>query len=122
MAKKSSLKTILVKIEGSYNASVTPTASANAVKVVSIDISPIVADEVSREVIRPYFGNQEVLLANERVEATIVVEMTGSGTAGTAPKYDPLLQSCGLAHATTASSDTYTPVSDGFKTSSLCCA
>lgn len=115
MAKNSKLKTILVKNEASYNASTSPSASANAVKVVSLDVTPIVADEVSRELIRPYFGNQQVLLANERVEATIVVEMTGSGTAGTAPKYSPLLESSGLALTTVSStSNTYAPESDGF--------
>ena len=44
------------------------------------------------------------------------VEATGSGTAGTAPKFGPLLQSCGMSAATVASTSvTYsfvTPVTD----------
>ncbi len=121
MAKNSKLKTILVKNENSYNASTTPTGSANAVQVTSLELTPIVADEVSREIIREYLGNQEVLLANQRVEVSIVVEMTGSGSAGTAPKYSPLLESCGLNLATTASSATYTPESSSFGSCTIWC-
>ncbi len=60
---------------------------------------------------------------------TFQTELKGSGTAGTAPKYGPLLKSCGMAEAiVAATSVTYTPasasvpsltmaiVSDGLKT------
>ena len=122
MAKNTKLKTILVKNESSYNASTTPSGSANAVKVTSLELTPIVSDEVSREVIREYHGNQQVLLANQRVEVSVTVEMTGSGTAGTAPKYSPLLESSGLALTTVSStSNTYAPESSGFGSCTIWC-
>ena len=122
MAKNSKLKTILVKNEPSYNGSTTPTGSANAVQVTSLELTPIVSDEVSRETIRPYLGNQEVLLANQRVEVSITVEMAGSGTAGTAPKYSPLLESSGLALTTVSStSNTYAPESSDFGSCTIWC-
>ena len=121
MAKNTKLKTILVKSEASYNASTTPSGSANAVKVTSLELTPIVSDEVSREVIREYHGNQQVLLANQRVEVSVTVEMTGSGSAGTAPKYSPLLESCGLNVASTASAVNYTPESSGFGSCTIWC-
>ena len=121
MAKNSKLKTILVKNEASYNASTTPSGSANAVQVTSLELTPIVSDEVSRETIREYLGNQEVLLANQRVEVSITVEMAGSGTAGTAPKYSPLLESSGLNLTTSSNSVTYAPESSDFGSCTIWC-
>jgi hypothetical protein len=52
---------------------------------------------VSRNLVRPYLGASEQLLANTRVEVTFAVELAGSGTAGTAPRFGRVLQACGFA-------------------------
>ena len=56
-----------------------PTGSANYVQVIDLNIEPVVSDEVSRDLIRPYMGNYEVIPANTRVNVTFDVEMAGSG-------------------------------------------
>ena len=115
MAKLTRKKTILVKKEASYAASTTPTGSANALRVSDLSIEPVMSDEVSRSLIRGYLGNQQVLLSNTRVKVNFDVEMAGSSSAGTAPKYSDALLACGMALTTVAStSNTYAPVSDSF--------
>jgi hypothetical protein len=76
-----------------------------------LNIEPIVSDEVSRDLIRPYMGNYEVIPANTRVNVTFDVEMAGSGSAGTAPKYGAILKACGLSETVVSSTSvTYAPV------------
>ena len=104
-----------MKTESSYGSDPSPTGSANAVLVRDLNIEPIQSDEVSRDLIRGYLGNYDVLLANQRVNVTFDVEMAGSGTAGTEPHYSPALKACGLAVTTVSStSNTYAPVSSSF--------
>lgn len=80
-----------------------------------LNITPQQSDVVSRDLIRPYLGASEQLLANTRVECTFSVEFAGSGTAGTAPRYGKALQACGLSETVAAgTSVTYAPVSSSF--------
>jgi len=80
-----------------------------------LSITPQQSDIVSRDLIRPYLGASEQLLANTRVECTFSVELAGSGTAGTAPQYGKALKACGLSETVAAgTSVTYAPVSSSF--------
>ena len=111
MPKLHRKRSILAKAESSYGTNPTPTGSANYVQVIDLNIEPAVSDEVSRDLIRPYMGNYEVIPANTRVNVTFDVEMSGSGSAGTAPKYGAILKACGLSETTvTSTSVTYAPV------------
>lgn len=119
MAKLTRRQLIVVAAESTYNTDATP-AGTDAVLVRNIDFTPIQADTVSRDLIRDYLGNSDQLLGNSRVELSFEVEFAGSGTAGTAPKYDALLKSCGLASTVVASTSvTYAPVSTGFASSTI---
>jgi len=111
MPKLHRKRSILAKAESSYGSDPTPTGSANYVQVIDLNIEPVVSDEVSRDLIRPYMGNYEVLLANTRVNVTFDVEMSGSGSAGTAPKYGAILKACGLSETISGGNTvTYAPV------------
>jgi len=113
-------RVILAKVETTEGTDSTPSASQNAVLVRSIDMAPMQSDVVQRELVRPYMGNYESLLANTRVEVTIEVELAGSGTAGTAPNYGALLKSCGFAETiVAATSATYGPVSSTFSSCTI---
>ena len=112
MPKLHRKRSILAKAESSYGSDPTPTGSANYVQVIDLNIEPIVSDEVSRDLIRPYMGNYEVIPANTRVNVTFDVEMAGSGSAGTAPKYGAILKACGLSETISGGNTvTYAPVS-----------
>lgn len=109
-------RTILAKIETSYGVDPTPTGAANAILVRNLNITPQNSEIVSRDLVRPYLGNSEQLQASTHVTLDFEVEMAGSGTAGTAPAYSPLLRACGLSETVSAGvSVTYAPVSSGFE-------
>jgi hypothetical protein len=111
---------ILAKTESTYGTDPTPTGSANAILVRNLEITPLQADTVTRDLIRPYLGNSDQLLANTRVELTFEVELAGSGTAGTAPAYGPVLKACGLSETVVATTSvTYAPVSASFSSCTI---
>ena len=110
---------ILAKIESSYGTDPTP-AGTNAILVRNLEIQPLVADTVNRELVRPYLGQADQLLSQTRVEVSFEVELAGSGTAGTAPAYGPVLRSCGLDEAVVVdTSVTYAPLSSGFESCTI---
>lgn len=107
-------RTVLVKAESTYGTDSTP-AGSDAVQVRNLEITPVEADVLSRDLIRPYLGNSPQLIANTRVTVTFEVEYAGSGTAGTAPRYGTLLKACGFSETVVASTSvTYAPVSASF--------
>lgn len=119
MALLSRKRLILAKTESTYGTDSVP-AGTDAVLVRSLDVTPLEADVVSRDLIRPYYGNSDQLLANTRVRCSFEVELAGSGTAGTAPRYDALLKACGMAATIVASTSvTYAPVSASFSSCTI---
>ena len=110
---------ILAKAETTYGTDSSP-AGADAILVRNLDITPLEADTVSRDLIRPYLGNSEQLLGNTRVGITFEVELAGSGTAGTAPRYGALLKACGFSETVVATTSvTYAPVSSSFSSATI---
>lgn len=110
---------ILCKKESSYGTDANP-ANTDALFVRSIEIEPLQADEVEREVIRGYGGNYDVILANQRAAITLEVEFAASGTAGTAPRWGPLFEACGHSETISAgTSVTYAPVGDDFASATI---
>jgi hypothetical protein len=110
---------ILVKKETTYGTDSSP-AGTDALLVRNLDITPIEADLVSRDLIRPYLGNSPQLLANSRVSITFQVELAGSGTAGTAPRFGGILQACGMSETIVATTSvTYAPVSASFSSATI---
>lgn len=113
-------RTILAKTEVTYGVDPTPTGTANAILVRNLNITPLNAELVSRDLVRPYLGASEQLIASSYVTVEMEVEMAGSGTAGTAPAYGPLLLACGLTATTSAGvSVTYSPVSSSFGSATI---
>lgn len=112
-------RTILAKTETTYGVDPTPTGSANAVLVRNMNITPLNAEMVSRDLVRGYLGNSEQLIASKYVQLDFEVEIAGSGTAGTPPAYATLLKACGLSEADSLTDDIYTPVSSGFGSATL---
>lgn len=106
---------ILAKIETTYGTDAVPTGAANAMLIsnASFEIS---YNNVNRDLIRPYLGGSEQLTGTRSVRATFDVEISGSGTAGTAPAYGALLRACGMGEVVTAGNRVdYTPVSAAFE-------
>jgi hypothetical protein len=106
---------LLAKIEGTYGSDPTP-AGTDAVLVSNLSIQPLQLELKDRELILGYLGNTEMVVGQRLVGVTFDVEIAGSGTAGTAPKWSALMQACGFAEAVVGgTSVTYTPASTLFK-------
>lgn len=112
-------RTILAKTEVTYGVDPTPTGSANAILIRNLNVTPLNAEVASRDLVRPYLGNSEQLIASKHVQLDFEVELAGSGTAGTAPAYGPLLKACGLAETDGVSDVVYAPVSSGFGSATI---
>ena len=104
---------LLAKLETTVGTDPTPVVGSDAILVRNIEVSPLEVDTVNRELIRPFLGQADQLLAQQRVLVNFEVELAGSGTAGTAPAYGPLLQACRCTETVVAdTSVTYAPNSD----------
>ena len=114
MAQLTRKRVILIEAESSYGTDPTP-AATDVVLVTDLSITPQSSDVVNRDVVRPFLGSSQQLLANTRVECTFSVEFCGSGTAGTAPRYGSALKACGLSETVASgTSVTYEPISANF--------
>ena len=114
MAQLTRKRVILIEAESSYGTDPTP-AATDVVLVRDLSITPQSSDVVNRDVVRPYLGASEQLLANTSVECTFSVELAGSGTAGTAPRYGSALKACGFSETVSSgTSVTYAPISSSF--------
>ena len=114
MAQLTRKRVILIEAESSYGTDPTPSAT-DVVLVRDLSITPQSSDVVNRDVVRPFLGASEQLLANTRVECTFSVELAGSGTAGTAPRYGSALKACGFSESISGGNTvTYAPVSASF--------
>lgn len=116
MARKTRNTVILAKIETTIGTDAVPTGAANALLVSSQSIA-LNINNVDRNNVRSYLGASEQLAGTRSVQISFDVEMSGSGTAGTAPAWGPLLQACAFAEVVTAGQRVeYNPISTGFKT------
>lgn len=92
---------IRVGVETTYGTAVA-LGSAKPMLTTNPSFTPIEADEVSRDLLLPYMGNQGVILTGKYASLEFDVEVAGAGTAGTAPLYGPLLRICGMAETVAA--------------------
>ena len=114
MAQLTRKRVILIEAESSYGTDPTPSAT-DVVLVRDLSITPQSSDVVNRDVVRPYLGASQQLLANTRVECTFSVALAGSGTRGTAPRYGSALKACGFSETVSSgASVTYEPISASF--------
>lgn len=111
---------MLSKIETVYGTDATPTGAANAILALDVTFTPLEGEEISRELLTPWMGDQGIILTGLYGRLEFSVEIAGAGAAGTAPKYGPLLRACGFAETVTALTDVeYDPVSAGFESATF---
>lgn len=110
---------VLSKIESTYGVDSTPSGSANAVLCKMPTVTPIEATELSRDIIKPYLGGIQKLLAGIYSKVDVEVELAASGTAGTPPPCGALLRSCGLSETILAAAVTGTATAGTLNTITL---
>lgn len=100
---------LLAKIEGTYGVDSTPSNTLNAIYADAISIKPL-WESVDRANLSNKLGAQPKYYRGVGMQIEFGAEIRGSGTAGTAPEVDAILQACGMTHANTpATSDAYAP-------------
>ena len=110
---------ILHKLETTYGTDPTP-AAGNAIVAKNVTFTPMEGEEVSRDLMLPYMGNQGTAVAGEYGRIEFDVELAGSGTAGTPPKFGSLLRAAGMAETISAGvSVEYTIVEDAVESSAI---
>lgn len=117
-------KFLIAKIESAYGSDPSPVGGSDAVQVTNLEVTPIESDNVQAATLQGFIGNSTrgTLVANKRVSVTFDVELSGSGTAGTAPAFGPLLKACGLSETVVAATSvTYAGVSSSFSSATIYC-
>ncbi|MCU7877136.1 MAG: hypothetical protein KZQ84_10100 [Candidatus Thiodiazotropha sp. (ex Lucinoma borealis)] len=105
-------KLILAKLEPVYGVDSLPTAATNAIQAANVDLMPLEADLVNRNLMRGALGNELQIHVGVHVKMSFDVEMAGSGAAGTAPHYGPLLRGCSHSEVLNVDNVPYAPIDD----------
>jgi hypothetical protein len=87
---------VLMKLEAEAGTAETP-AAADALLLQDVTLTPMEADRVERNVIRPYLGARPAVLAALRARVQATVDLAGSGAAATLPPWTTALRSSGMA-------------------------
>jgi hypothetical protein len=115
MSRLTRLTVILAKIETTYGTDAVPTGADNALLVSEPTLSHNY-NNVARDNIKSFLGADEELVGTRSVTMGFRVEISGSGTAGTAPAWGPLLRACAMAQTITAGQRVeYNPISAAFE-------
>ena len=103
---------LLFKTEATYGLDAAPTGAVNAIQATEVTLTPLQGQDVNRDLYVPWLGHQGVILVNNYATLAFQVELTGSGAAGTAPAFGPLLRACAMAETVSAGTDVkYNPIS-----------
>lgn len=120
MPKSMKNMVLLAKQEVTTGLDPVPTPAANGILVRAMTPQLITAEFVERNNLRGYKGNFGSLAVGVHRMMEIEVELAGSGAAGTAPKWAPLLMACGFSETLAAAvSAAYAPISSGDTTVTL---
>lgn len=104
---------MLAKIETTYKTDAAPSGAANAMLVSNVTVNPYDAEVVDRALLREYFGASEQLAGVANLKVSFDVELAGSGAAGTAPAWGPLLRACSAAETISVGNRVeYNPITD----------
>jgi len=111
--KSTHRRLLLAAVEETYG-TVPTIAGTDALLVSNLDCQPLDANLLDRELVLPYFGNRPKIIGQRVGMCSFDVEIAGSGTAGTAPRWGRILRACGFGEAVVAdTSVTYSPAMTG---------
>jgi len=120
MARYWKRKVLAVKIETTYGVDSVPTALLNAIQAIDVKLSPMEGQDLDRALERPQLGAEPTIPVDLHAKLAFKVELAGSGTAGTAPAWGPILRACAMAQTIVAvTSVTYNPISTAMESVSI---
>ncbi len=95
---------LLAKVEETYGTDSTPTGALNAIQTRNLTIEPLAGDTLEFDVDTELLGAKAASMVGKHVRITFDVAFAGSGEAGTAPAWSPLM--LGSGHTETIVADT----------------
>lgn len=108
-------KAILFKMETTYGTDAIPTGAANWMEARNVSFNPFDIELADRNIQLPYMGSSGKSVVSQWAKVSFDILIAGSGAAGTAPKWAPLLLASGFAETITASvSAAYNLISTSF--------
>jgi hypothetical protein len=110
---------ILAKAESTYNTAPTM-AGSDAVRVMNdLQLDPLQMELITRDILYPHVSQRPRMVTQRLGAISFGFELTGSGTAGTAPKIGLFFRAAGYSETIVASTSvTYAPIGTGYE--SLC--
>lgn len=110
---------LLAKSESTYATSAAP-AGTDAILVTDLEVEPLAMELKEREIITGNLGNRDNVVGQRMASVKFSVELAGSGAAGTAPQWSPIIKACGFSETISATTSvTYAPVSASFSSCTL---
>ncbi|MDE4175801.1 hypothetical protein PXK01_16685 [Phaeobacter sp. PT47_59] len=107
-------KRILFKLEGTYGTDAAPTGAANAILGYDVTFKPMEGQDQERDLEQPGMGANGTIPTDIHAKLELTVDLSASGTAGTAPAWGPLLRACAVAETITAGTNVvYSPIVQG---------
>lgn len=107
-------KALLLKSESTYGTDSTP-AGSNYIEIRNVSLTSFDAQAQDRNIVQSTMGNGGRVIGSIFSRITFDVALAPSGTAGTAPKWAPILLACGFAETVSAGvSVAYNLVSSSF--------
>lgn len=109
MSYSTQSEVFLGEVEVTYNTDPTPTDAANAIEVFQPSWNFEGLSFIQRRPVRNQVNLQQGIFAGTLRKISGMIEITGSGTAGTTPRWAPILRACGMTLVNTpATSDVFT--------------
>lgn len=111
---------VLAKIETTYGTDPTPDGSSVVRTTSDLTWVPYAGATQTRDRLHDTFGADAEVNVGPNASLQFPVPLAGSGAAGTAPSFGPLLRACGMSETLNAGIDvTYQPVSEGMESVAL---
>jgi len=105
-------RVLLAKTEVTKGTDAVPVVGSDAIRCRTFDVS-VTPDVIDNVAVKQTMGMLPHLIGKEIMQLDVEIAVKGSGAAGTAPEFGPLLKACGLAETVTpATSVAYDPSSD----------
>lgn len=108
-------KAVVLKEETTYGTDATPTGAANWFEARNVTLTSYDVETAERNIIENWLGHSGKIVASKWSKLSFEIAIAGSGAAGTAPKWGPMMLGCGFAETVSAGTDVeYNLVSSAF--------
>lgn len=108
-------KAVVLKDEAAYATDAAPTGAANWFEARDVSLTSFEAETQERNIDMPWMGNKGQVITSLWSKLSFKIAFAGSGTAGTAPKWGPMMLGGGFAETVVAvTSVAYNLVSTDF--------